>query len=138
MKNNLQKNQAVYFQEESLPYTVRAISERYAVCTRKFDPIEDLGEAEHQVKMGGYSNIKQAMADLKNDYVYCIIDFEANIRGPHNMIFNMYSFGKDEEMDLIISDLEVDDLELSRRNSCPLNIDWYKTNLKQSLKTFPS
>lgn len=54
----------VKFCSESLRYTVQAADERYAICTKPFNP--------------------------KRTVLYSIIDFKENVRGPENLVF---SFG---------------------------------------------
>lgn len=119
---NLKKGQQIFFTEEKLPMIVRAISENYAVCTRKFDKVEDSDLIDHKIRMKAYSSRKSAENNLKNEHVYSIIDFKNQTRGPHNMVFNLYDFDLDSDMELIIRDLECGDLEISSHNSCKLNI----------------
>jgi len=59
----LKAGSKVKFLSEKRPYTVQASDERYAVCTKPFNP-------QHTV-------------------LYAIIDFEENVRGPENLIFGL-------------------------------------------------
>lgn len=124
---NLVKNQEIFFLNENIPMKIRAINEKYAVCTRKFDIVEDWNMAAHRVEMGSFNSIEDALNSYKDDYVYTIINFEEKIKGPHNMVFNLYDFEKDEDMEEILKDLESEEIEISTRNRADLYIDFTKT-----------
>lgn len=51
----------IKFAEEKAAYTVQAMNDRYAVCTKPFNPARTVW--------------------------YTIIDFEEEIRGPENLVF---------------------------------------------------
>lgn len=53
----------IKFKSEKLRYTVQSACDRYAVCTKPFNP--------------------------KHTVLYTIIDFERNVRGRENLIFCM-------------------------------------------------
>jgi len=53
----------LYFAGERLGYTVQAARGRYAVCSKPFNP--------------------------KRTVLYCIVDFEAQVRGPEGVVFGM-------------------------------------------------
>ncbi|MBT0549155.1 hypothetical protein [Riemerella anatipestifer] len=74
----LQKNQKVYFIGEDLPMKVMAISERYAVCSRRLDKGVDydfIRNGIERVKMICGSNMR-----LEYFYSYTVIDLKENIR----------------------------------------------------------
>lgn len=91
----------IRFAEERKPYTVKAISERYAILTR---PIELDGE---------------------KTVMYTIIDIQEMIRGPNDWVLNPYDMATAEGIAECLRDLNKPDGEefkahLSRRHSIPL------------------
>jgi len=125
---NLKKGQEVYFVGEKIPMTVNRISKNYAICTRNLHRREDADILKHKVEMGGYCTFSEAYNDLKDSLIYSILDFKNNTKGPHN------SFGHGIEKDTlyedakeVLDDLESGEIEMSRRNSCKLNINWELT-----------
>jgi hypothetical protein len=99
----------VKFASEKRPYTVQASSERYAVCTKPFNP-------QHTV-------------------LYTVIDFKDNVRGTENLIFGMGAETRElcEEMLKRLTapceHLDMDDVicdcrtEVSHRNRIALDIE---------------
>jgi len=118
MKENLKENMEIYFMEENLPYMIKAISDRYAVCTRPLDRIED----EKLIKDEGYKSFESA-----NKYpVYCLLDFLEMKRAPDNF-YCKFNYAKLKECKKALKELISNEMELSRRNSISLNINWSKT-----------
>lgn len=88
----------VWFQEEKLPYTVRAMSERYWLCMKPFA--------------------------ARKTYLYCVIDWMARLRGPSN---HMRGFGPDlyaeGEAQKMVDEFEKGHVHFSTRSRpIPLNI----------------
>ncbi len=79
-------------EEEDTPYTIKAINERFAILTRPFE----------------------------DTVYYTIVDSETWMRGPNNLVFNMYDYTKNEDIRRCMIDLESGACELSRRNSIPV------------------
>lgn len=86
----------IKFVEEKQKYTVRAIGERYAICTKPFN--------------------------LKKTVLYTIIDFEKNIRGTESLIFCMGA-ETDEQCIEMLHRLETGVSEISFRNRISLRIE---------------
>jgi len=130
--HGLIEGQWVHFLNEKLPYTVMAVSKRYAVCSRKLNKTEDKDLIQYRVEMRSYRTFTEAYNDLKTDPVYTIIDFELNERGPDNLVFGLYDyFSKEDCLKVIIDLMDVEELSLSSRNKITLNIDWNKTKKHQ-------
>lgn len=91
----------VKFREEGQRYTVQASDERYAVCTKPFNP--------------------------RRTVLYSIIDFKEGIRGPENLVFGHGAETREqcEEMLDRLNGRELDGLttEVSHRHQCSLNIE---------------
>ncbi len=86
-------NELVHFEEEEgTPYTIKAINKRFAILTRPFE----------------------------DTVYYTILDNETWMRGPNNLVFNMYDYAKDGDIQQCMIDLESGHCELSRRNSIPV------------------
>ena len=83
----------VTFAEEKRPYLVRAANERFAVCTKPYNP-------QHTV-------------------LYSVIDFELNVRGTENLIFGLGA-ETDEQCTEMLARLTAGETEVSRRNSIRL------------------
>ena len=84
----------VRFAEDSQPYTVRAISERYAICTKPFNP--------------------------KRTVYYTIIDIVEQVRGPNNLVLNAYDYTQDSDCEKSLQDLVDGKVEISKRHRVPL------------------
>ena len=87
--------QKIGFEGESKRYTVRACSDRFAICTKPFN--------------------------AKRTVLYTIIDLEKNIRGTENLIFCM-GFQSDEECQEALVRLISEETEVSHRNHVELEI----------------
>lgn len=100
MENTLKVGNKVKFKEDKRPYTVKASRGKFAICT--------------------YPAFGTA--------VYCIIDFDREIRSPNDYTFNPFDYTKQEDIDRCMDDLflpETDGTrcELSQRRKCDLNIE---------------
>jgi len=100
--NDIKIGSKVKFLEEARPYIVKAMSERFIICTKAFN--------------------------LKHTVLYTILDLKRNERGTHNCIFNPYDFSKQGDIDSCLSDLMLPKgdamaIELSHRNKIILNIE---------------
>lgn len=124
----LTQSQKVYFNNENLPYNVMAVSERYAVVSRKLDKKEDEELMEFEVKRGAYSSKEKAFSAHKENPVYSLLDFQANEKAPDNWVFGMIDYFDKEDCQKCITLLEKGEVELSRRNVVELSIDWGRTN----------
>ncbi|MFZ2174605.1 MAG: hypothetical protein WAW17_11310 [Rhodococcus sp. (in: high G+C Gram-positive bacteria)] len=90
--------------EPDRPYTVRAISEHFVVCTRQRD------------------------FATNGDFVYTVIDWRNGIRGPINVIGQSVGVSTDEQCRDLLHDLEAGRWEISHRNRVQLDIlDWGKS-----------
>lgn len=127
MTEKLKKKQEIFFIGEKAPMIIKAISKNYAICTRLLHRWYDADMLKRKVEMGAYFSFTEAYNHLKGETVYSILDFKNNTRGPHNMIFNSFDFKKQNEINYLLSALEIGEIELSRRNSIKLNIDFSKT-----------
>ena len=97
----LKAGDRVKFVEEKQRYTVQACNERYAVCTKPFNP--------------------------KHTVLYTIVDFEEQIRGTENLIF-CAGFETQEQCEGALDRLmgnwkEGWATEISHRNRIPLRIE---------------
>ncbi|WP_368679930.1 hypothetical protein R1X32_00825 (plasmid) [Rhodococcus opacus] len=84
--------------EPRRPYTVRARSEHFVVCTRHRD-FATTGE-----------------------FVYTVIDWRNGIRGPINVIGGSADVSTDERCRELLADLEAGRWEISHRNRVQLDI----------------
>lgn len=88
----------IYFAEEVMPYRVRAIGDRYVVCTKPFNP--------------------------KRTVLYTVIDLVENVRGTENLVFGMGAETdlQCQEMCARLHGNSGVKTEVSRRNRIPLSI----------------
>lgn len=84
----------VRFAEDKQSYTIRAMSERYAICTKPYNP--------------------------KKTVYYTIVDIVEMIRGPNNLVFNIYDYSKAEDCEQSLRDLVDGKIEISSRHRIPL------------------
>lgn len=118
---NYKVNSTIKFQEDNLPYTIQAVSERYLICTRPFDKTEDDDILDYKVEMSAYCTKKEAYEDLKNSCMYTIVDLEEEIRGSDN--YNSWSdYSTREECEEVLKAFETNEIEISYRNRVKLNI----------------
>ncbi len=78
----------VWVDGEKRPYRVRARNDRYAVCTKPFNP--------------------------RHTVLYCILDAEAGWRAPEGLIFGLGA-ETDEECEEMLARVTNGETELSRR-----------------------
>lgn len=95
-QSGIKINDKVYFSTEKAPYTVKAFDGRYAICTKPYN--------------------------FKKTVMYTIIDFKEAKRSTNNLVFNMYDYKVQEDIDECLKDLKSGEIELSRRNSVDLDI----------------
>jgi hypothetical protein len=119
----------IYFQEDKLPYKIMALSDRYIICVRKLNRIQDKKLLEYMVDMGGYPNFKNAYKDNKDCPVYTIVDLQENVRASDDLIFPMLNYFEKSECDKAIDLLNTKQISLSKRNKIMLMIDWEKTKI---------
>lgn len=86
----------IKFRSEKQRYTVRACNERFAVCTKPFNP--------------------------RKTVLYTVIDFQRGIRGTENLIFGAGA-ETDEQCAEMLERLASGFTEVSRRNQIPLDIE---------------
>ncbi len=122
MKNKagIKKNDIITFREENLPYTVKSVKGRFAICTRNLDKKKDDSLLSYKVEMGGYLSKEYAFEDLKDEMIYTIIDFEEMKRSSNNLVFNIYDYNVQKDIDQCINDLLSGKCELSKRNQIEL------------------
>lgn len=126
----LVQGQKVFFTNENSPYNVMAVSERYAVVSRKLYKKEDDDLLQFEVKRGAYSSKQIAFNSLKESPVYSLLDFQTNEKAPHNLVFGMTDYFDKEDCEKCINLLEKGEVKLSRRHVSELSIDWVRTNGK--------
>lgn len=95
--NNFTVGSKIYFSSEKRPYTVKAFDGRYAICTKPFN--------------------------LKNTVIYTIVDLLKNVRGPNNLVFNLYDYKKDKDIERCLTHLQREQLIISDRNKIELDIE---------------
>jgi len=96
MKNTLVVGQKIYFNSEVRPYTVKAVGDEFAICTKPFN--------------------------LRHTVLYTILDFKQEIRSTNNLVFNCYDYAKQSAIDECLHDLRIGLVALSTRNQVPLSI----------------
>ena len=127
LEQKLKPGQKVFFTNEKLPYEVKAISDRYAVVSRKLHRREDAGLLHHKVSMLAYFSFTEAYDDNKGNPVYSLLDFKENLKAPDNLIFGSYNYFNADDCENAIKDLENGTIELSYRGRVDLSIDWERT-----------
>jgi hypothetical protein len=91
----LKAGDKVRLAEFKRPFTVRAASDRFAVCTQPFNP--------------------------RRTVIYTIVDFQRGIRGPENLVFG-FGAETDEQCRAMLARLESGKTEVSHRRQVPLDI----------------
>ena len=86
----------IKFKKEKQRYTVRACNNRFAICTKPFNP--------------------------RKTMLYTVIDFEEKIRGTENLIFGMGA-ETDKQCNEMFKRLESGETEVSYRNRVLLDIE---------------
>ncbi len=85
----------ILFAEEKRPYRIKAMNDRFLVCTKPYNP--------------------------KRTVLYTIVDLKENVRGTENTVFCM-GFETDEDCNEALVRLESGESEVSHRNRIALNI----------------
>lgn len=120
---NLKKGQKVFFIGEKLPMTVNEVNQKYAICTRSLHRREDAELIKYEAKES-LKSFTQCFNELKNDIVYSILDLINNVKAPHNSWgYGIEKETLEDDVKEIMKALMSGEIELSRRNSCDLNID---------------
>ena len=86
----------VWFWEEKFGYTIRALNNRYLVCTKPF-------------------NLR------KSTVIYTVVDLQERVRSTDGYVFSPYDYVSDEDCQSLVKDLE-NGHWLSQRNEIPLRI----------------
>lgn len=86
----------VRFVGEKQAYTVICTSKRYTICTKPFN--------------------------LQHTVLYCIIDWEEQVRGPENVIFGMGAETTEQCLEMLVRLLDGES-EVSSRHNAWLNIE---------------
>lgn len=123
----LKEGQKVFFIGEKAPMIVNEINENFAICTRNLHRWYDAELIKYEASEG-FKSFTESYNELKNSIVYSILDFKNNIKGAHNSWgygIERKSLKKDAKE--ILKALESNEIEISRRNSCDLNVDWEPT-----------
>ncbi len=94
---NFKVGDKIKFAEEKQRYTVKAVSGRYLIYTKPFNLIKHC--------------------------LYTIVDFKRNVRGTNDRIDYMIQ----EDIDRCLDDLLKGNVDVSRRNCVPLNIEGGET-----------
>jgi hypothetical protein len=95
----LKKGDKIWFPGQKQGYTVIVRNDRYAICTKPFNP--------------------------RKTVMYTIIDFKEQIRGTEDLIFCM-GFETDKQCEEALQRLENRESAISRRNRVPLVIEKIK------------
>ena len=91
----------IKFAGEKQKYTIKAASDRYLICTK---PLY-----------------------LYDNCICTIVDFERGVRGTNNLVFNIYDYMIQEDINNCLKDLLNGDVEVSRRNCVSLSIEGGET-----------
>jgi hypothetical protein len=91
----LKPGDKVRFATFKRPFTVRAASDRFAVCTQPFNP--------------------------RRTVIYTVIDFQQGIRGPENLVFG-FGAETDDQCREMLARLESGETEVSWRRRMPLDL----------------
>mgnify|MGYP000539358961 CR=1 FL=1 len=95
-KQVMKVDDKVKFKKENQRYTVQACNEKFAICTKPFNP--------------------------RKTVLYTIIDFEKKIRGAENMVFGLGAETR-EQCEEMLQRVTNGESEVSSRNWCELDID---------------
>ena len=117
MKNVIKVGSKIKFINDPLEFDVISASDAYAICTRKTNYRYDRG----------FIVDGSSWSAVKSEVVYCCVDYSEGKRGPHNS----WGFGIEwsalkVDCDAILVELISGELELSRRNSVQLDIEYVK------------
>ena len=96
--SNLAKGDKIYFLEEpNRPYTVVGSKDNFVIAIR-------------------YLNRKQSL------FLYTILDIKELERGSNNLVFNIYDYEKEDEVNACLDQLISGECEISHRNKIDLSI----------------
>ena len=95
-----------FAEEPDSPYTVQAVSERYAILTRPMTQ-EDADNEEWEGPIDG-------------NVMYSIVDAETMTRSKNDLIFNPYDYNTRAGCEQSLADLEAGELGLSHRREIPV------------------
>ena len=91
----MKKGDKIKFEEEKQRYTIRAMSDRYAICTKPMNALKTV--------------------------LYTIVDFKEKIRGPENLVFG-FGAETDKQCEEMLERLEKGETEISHRNRINLTL----------------
>ncbi|WPV66305.1 hypothetical protein [Chitinophaga sp. LS1] len=96
--NSAEPGDKIIFAPWKRAYTIKARNERFIICTQPFN--------------------------FHHTVFYTIIDMERGVMGPNNLVFNMYDYAKQEDIDQCLLDLinPEETVEVSYRKSVALDI----------------
>jgi hypothetical protein len=77
--HQIQIGSKIYFEREKRPYTVKALDERYIIATKPFN--------------------------ARRTCLYTIIDKALHLRGPNNLVFNIYDYTVQQDIEECLCDL---------------------------------
>jgi hypothetical protein len=115
----LEIGQDIYFEGESVPMKLRARSNRYAIVTRGYDPVEEADLLE-EMEMTAEEASEASL-------VYSLLDFQEEKKAPNDRIFDPYNYEEQADLEQCIADLEEGKINLSKRHGVALKIDWPRT-----------
>lgn len=124
---DLKPGQKIYFFAEVQPMEIRAINNRFAVCTRYLDIDSDFELIWHEVERGAYPDVQQAYEAVKKHPIYSLLDFKENKKAPSNRIFNPFDYRNQEDCEKCLRELVSGAHSLSQRHGIDLLIDWFRT-----------
>lgn len=87
----------IKFQNDKIPYTIKAKADRYLICTRPYN--------------------------FKSTVFYTIIDLKLLIRGANNLVFNIYDYKEQKDTEQCLKDLASGKVEVSSRNCIKLDVE---------------
>jgi len=90
-QSGIKVNDKVYFKSEKASYTVKAFDGRYAICTKPYN--------------------------FKRTVMYTIVDFKEDIRSTNDLVFNIYDYKVQDDINKCLRDIKSGELKLSKRNS---------------------
>lgn len=126
---DLKPQDKIYFFAEAQPMTIRAINERYAVCTRYLDIDDDFELIWHEVERGAYPDVQTAYETIKVTPIYSLLDFEKMKKAPSDRLFNPFDYRLQEDCEKCLRELASGAHSLSRRRGVDLLIDWQRTKM---------
>lgn len=123
----LSNGMQIYFLNEKAPYEVKAVNDNFAICTRDLHRWYDSELIKYRVEMNAYISFTEAYKDLRKEKIYTIIDLKRNIRGPHDLVFQIYNLKNQVSIKSLLKDLDNGIVEISSRNKINYNLDFERT-----------